>query len=92
MVLALVAAFTSANAQVKSISAATSAVQNTKADTENPKKNTKVQTWIKYGQALVNAYDAPAGNGWIGANRQERPALLLWVPGRLRRWSLPRGC
>lgn len=76
MVLALVAAFTSANAQVKSISAATSAVQNTKADTENPKKASKVQTWIKYGQALINAYDAPAGNGWIGANRQELQLVL----------------
>ena len=76
MVLALVAAFTSANAQVKSISAATSAVQSSKADTENPKKATKVATWIKYGQALVNAYDAPAGNGWVGANRQELQLVL----------------
>lgn len=71
MVLALVAAFTSANAQVKSISAATSAVEKAKADTENPKKNTKFATWIKYGQTLVGAYDAPYGNGWIGASRQE---------------------
>ena len=71
MVLALVAAFTSANGQVKSIPAATSAVEKAKADTENPKKNTKFATWIKYGQTLVGAYDAPYGNGWIGASRQE---------------------
>lgn len=76
MVLALVAAFTSANAQVKSISAAASAVQNAKADTENPKKAGKVPVWMKYGQALVNAYDAPAGNGWVGANRQELQLVL----------------
>ena len=71
MVLALAAAFTAANAQVKSISAAQTAVQKAKADVENPKKAEKFGTWIKYGQALLDAYSAPAGNGWLGATRQE---------------------
>ena len=71
MVLALAAAFTAANAQVKSISAAESAVQKAKAEAENPKKADKLPTWLKYGKALVDAYDAPAGNGWIGANKTE---------------------
>ena len=75
MVLALAAAFTSANAQVKSISAATSALEKAKAETENPKKADKTATWIKYGQALTNAYDSPAGDGWIGASRQELQLL-----------------
>ncbi|MBP5382734.1 MAG: hypothetical protein J6Y45_05220 [Bacteroidales bacterium] len=71
-VLALLALMTSAvNAQVKSVSAAQSAVENAKKDVENPKKNTKFATWIKYGKALIDAYDAPAGSGWINANHQE---------------------
>jgi len=76
MVLALVAAFTSANAQVKSPSAAKSAVEKAKADTENPKKATKVATWMKYGKSLVEAYDSPAGDAWIGASRQELQLIL----------------
>ena len=71
LVLALAAACTAANAQVKTIAAAESAVQKAKADVENPKKNTKLATWIKYGHALIDAYDAPAGNGFINASRQE---------------------
>lgn len=71
MVLALAATVISANAQVKSISAAQNAVQKAKADTENPKKAEKFGTWIKYGQALIDAYDAPAGSGWLGASRNE---------------------
>lgn len=71
MVLALAAAFTAANAQVKTVPAATSALEKAKADVENPKKAGKFATWLKYGQALVTAYDAPAGNGWVGASRQD---------------------
>lgn len=71
MVLALTAAFIAANAQVKSISAAQAAVQKAKADVENPKKAEKFATWIRYGQTLVDAYDAPAGSGWLGANKNE---------------------
>ncbi|MCR5326077.1 MAG: tetratricopeptide repeat protein [Bacteroidales bacterium] len=71
LILALAAACTAANAQVKSIAAAESAVQKAKADAENPKKNTKLATWLKYGHALIDAYDAPAGNGFINASRQE---------------------
>ena len=71
MVLALVAACTAANAQVKTIAAAEAAVQKAKADVDNPKKNTKLATWLKYGHALIDAYDAPAGNGFINATRQE---------------------
>jgi len=71
IILALAAAFTSANAQVKSISAAQTAVQKAQADVENPKKADKYATWIKYGQALMDAYSAPAGNGWIGATKDE---------------------
>ena len=71
-VLAILAAMTTAvSAQVKSISAAQSAAEKAKAEVDNPKKNTKVATWIKYGKAMMDAYDAPAGSGWINASRQE---------------------
>lgn len=71
MILALVAAFTSVNAQVKSVSAAQTAVQKAKADVENPKKSDKYATWLKYGQSLIDAYNAPAGNVWVGASKDE---------------------
>lgn len=72
MVMALVAAFAfTANAQVKTPAAAKQAVVSAKADTENPKKNAKFATWMKYGQALYGAYEAATGSGWVGASRQE---------------------
>ena len=71
LVLAFAAAFTAANAQVKSVAAAQTAVQKAKADVENPKKAEKFATWMKYGQTLIDAYDAPAGNGWLGAGKNE---------------------
>lgn len=75
--MALLAVVTAAaNGQVKSFSAAKTAVENAKKDVDNPKKNTKFATWIKYGKALVDAYDAPAGNGWINASRQELQLVL----------------
>ena len=70
-VLALAAVFSFANAQVKSISAAQKALEKAEADVNNPKKADKFPTWIKYGQALVDAYNAPAGNGWLGASKSE---------------------
>ena len=85
MVLALVAAFTSANAQVKSVPAATTAVEKAKADTENPKKTTKFATWIKYGQTLVGAFDATYGNGWVGASRQEIQLLGGEKPSKVEK-------
>lgn len=60
-----------AQAQVKSPAAAKSAVEKTQAATENPKQNTKFGTWMKYGQALMDAYNSPSGNVWAGMSRQE---------------------
>ena len=76
-VLALVASMQVANAQgqVKSISAAKSAVESAKAAVDNVKKNTKAATWIKYGQALMSAYGAPAGNVWNGMTQQDLALL-----------------
>lgn len=73
LVLAIAASLQAfdAQAQVKSPAAAKTAVEKAEAATVNPKQNTKPATWIKYGNALLDAYDAPVGNVWIGMSRQE---------------------
>lgn len=78
LVLALAASLQVANAQnnqVKSIPAATSALEKAAAATENPKQSTKVTTWLKYGQALIDAYAAPVGNVWLGMSQQDAAFL-----------------
>jgi len=57
--------------QVKSVSAAKSAVESAAKATTNAKKAANPATWIKLGQSLLDAYAAPQGNGWIGASEQE---------------------
>ncbi|MCQ2182035.1 MAG: tetratricopeptide repeat protein [Bacteroidales bacterium] len=73
LVLAIAASMQVAGAQnqVKSIAQATSAVEKAAAAAGNPKQNTKSATWMKYGQALIDAYVAPTGNVWIGIGKQE---------------------
>ena len=62
----------SAQAQnVKSLAAAKSALDKAAAAAENPKQNTKMATWLKYGQALLDAYSAPIGNMWAGMTAQD---------------------
>lgn len=60
-----------AQAQSKGVAAAKAAVEKAQAAVENPKQNTKTATWLKYGQTLVDAYNAPAGNAWVGMSAQE---------------------
>ena len=64
-----------AQAQTKSVAAAKSAVEKALAATENAKQNTKTATWLKYGQTLMDAYNAPAGNAWVGMSAQELQVL-----------------
>ena len=71
LALALIASLQVAGAQVKSVSAVKSAVAAAKAAADNPKKATKVATWLKLGQAYMEAYEAPQGNAWIGASKQD---------------------
>lgn len=80
LVLALVASLQVANAQVKSVSAAKSAVESAKKAADDAKKASKFATWIKLGQAYIDAYDAPRGNGWIGAGQQE--LMLVMGPDK----------
>lgn len=74
--LSLLASIQLGNAQVKALSAAQSAVQSAQENTLNPKKAEKPATWIKLGQAYMNAYNAPAGNVWIGASKQELALVM----------------
>lgn len=80
LVLALAASLQVANAQVKSVSAAKSAVESAKKAADDAKKASKFATWIKLGQAYIDAYDAPRGNGWIGAGQQE--LMLVMGPDK----------
>lgn len=78
LALALVASLNVANAQtsVKSTVAAKKAVEKAIEKSENPKQAEKPDTWIKLGKAYLDAYSAPMGNGWIGAQRQELALVL----------------
>ena len=76
-IIAIAASMTAVNAQAqnKSVAAAKSAVEKAQAATENAKQNTKAATWIKYGQTLIDAFNAPAGNAWVGMSAQELQVL-----------------
>jgi len=76
-ILAVAASMTAVNAQAqnKEVAAAKSAVEKAQAAVENAKQNTKTATWLKYGESLVKAFDAPAGNAWVGMSAQELAVL-----------------
>lgn len=77
IVLALVASVQVASAQqVKSVEAAKSAVEAAKAATLDSKKNMKMATWLKYAQALVDAYNASAGNGLLNTPKEQMAFLM----------------
>ncbi len=60
-----------AQAQNKEVAAAQAALEKAQAAAENPKQNTKLATWLKYGETLVKAYAAPSGAAWVGMSMQE---------------------
>ena len=76
IVLALIASLQVAGAQTKSLPAAKSAVEAATAAAANPKKATKVATWLKLGQACMEAYDAPQGAAWVGASKQDLQLIM----------------
>ncbi len=77
IVLALLASFQVANAQ-SNVNSAAKAVESALAASQNEKKATKVATWMKLAQTYVDAYGAPAGNVWVGADMN---ALQLSMGG-----------
>jgi hypothetical protein len=74
--LAMLAAVQVADAQVKSPDAAAKAVTKAEAAAKDPKKAAKVATWTKLAQSYMDAYNAPAGNAWVGASKQELMLLM----------------
>ena len=76
MALAVLLAIQIADAQVKTPADAKKAVESAAAATENPKKALKPATWIKLADAYMDAFTAPMGNGWVGANKQELAFIM----------------
>ena len=74
--LALVLSVQVADAQVKSPAAVKKAVEAAEAASQDPKKNVKPATWLKLAEAYVDAYNNPAGIGWVGASKQELQMLM----------------
>ena len=68
-IIAIAASIFAVSAQAqnaKSVSVARAALEKAQAAAENPKQNTKLATWLKYGQSLLDAYSASQGNVWAG--------------------------
>ena len=67
--LAVLLAVQVADAQVKSAEAAKKAVEAAEKVAQDPKKNTKVATWLKLATTYMDAYEAPAGNVLLNSVR-----------------------
>ncbi len=65
-----------ADAQVKSAAKVKKEVEKAEETVANPKKAEDVTSWLKLGNAYVEAANNPKGAGWIGANRQELVVVL----------------
>ena len=65
-----------ADAQTKSPEAARKAVESAEAASKDAKKAAKVATWTKLASAYMDAYNAPAGNVWLGAAKQELQLIM----------------
>ena len=74
--LAMLAAVQAADAQVKSPDAAAKAVEKAEVAANDAKKAAKVATWTNLAKAYMDAYNAPAGNAWVGASKQELMLLM----------------
>ena len=74
--LAMLAAVQVADAQVKTPDAAAKALTKAEEASKDAKKATKVATWTKLAEAYIDAYNAPAGNAWTGASKQELMLLM----------------
>ena len=74
--LALVLSVQFADAQTKSPADAKKAVETAEAAAQNPKKATKVATWLKVAETYLAAYEAPAGSVMAGASKQELQFMM----------------
>lgn len=76
LALTVLCAVQFADAQVKSPAAAKKSLDGAISASQEPKKAAKVATWIKLADAYMDAYNAPAGNVWVGAAKQELQFLM----------------
>jgi tetratricopeptide (TPR) repeat protein len=60
----------------KSPEAAKKAVETAKVAAENPKKATKVVTWLKLANSYMDAYNAPTGNLFLNTPRVQLEQML----------------
>ncbi len=74
--LAVLLAVQAADAQTKTPEAAKKALEAAEAAAQNAKKAVKVATWTKLAETYMDAYNAPAGNAWVGANKQELQLIM----------------
>ena len=74
--LAVLLAVQVADAQVKSYDAAKKAVEAAEEAAQNPKKNTKVATWLKLATTYMDAYEAPAGNVLVNSPRVQLQMMM----------------
>ena len=74
--LAVILAVQVADAQTKSVDAVKKSVESAEADAQNPKKNTKVATWLKLATSYVDAYNAPTGNVILNSPRMQIQMML----------------
>ncbi len=74
--LAILLSVQVADAQTKSPDAAKKALDAAEAASKDAKKAAKVATWTKLASAYMDAYNAPAGNAWLGASKQELQLLM----------------
>ena len=65
-----------ADAQTKTPAAAKKALDSAVEASKDAKKATKVATWTKLATSYMDAYNAPAGNAWLGATKQELQLLM----------------
>ena len=80
LALAVLLAVQVADAQTKALDAAKAAAETAKAASEDAKKATKVATWLKLADAYMAAYNAPAGQAWVGATKTELQLVLKEKP------------
>ena len=76
IVLAIALSVNFADAQTKAAADAKKAVEAAEAAAQNPKKATKVATWMKVAETYMGAYNAPSKNVMSGASKQELQFMM----------------
>ena len=76
IVLAIALSVNFADAQTKAAADAKKAVEAAEAAAQNPKKATKVATWMKVAETYMGAYNAPSKNVMAGASKQELQFMM----------------